>query len=238
MADLFDLRVGGAGWHLTSHLIAIAALFVACFAITGYITYRDESIPVKALDKDQDADDDIKVDNVTAKSLDVSGVNVSSYLQLGNGGFIPIPTVARTALTTADGATVALTKNTHYTEDPAGDATYTLPTAANSTKGDFITMIFIDEIANTKTAKFGTAGQFFDVGSMLMSSTRVSAAGNVSFANGTTNDFLNIIGATNGDGGIGTEVRFYFNGSNWVANAVVFGQGTLVTVGASTFADA
>jgi len=73
MADLFDLRVGGAGWHLTSHLIAIAALFVACFAITGYITFRDESIPVKALDKDQDADDDIKVDNVTAKSLDVSG---------------------------------------------------------------------------------------------------------------------------------------------------------------------
>ncbi len=75
MADLFDMRVGGAGWHLTSHLIAIAALFVACFAITGYITYRDESIPVKALDKDQDADDDIKVDNVTAKSLDVSGAS-------------------------------------------------------------------------------------------------------------------------------------------------------------------
>ena len=55
MADLFDMRVGGAGWHLTSHLIAIAALFVACFAITGYITFRDDSIPGDAL-KDEDAD--------------------------------------------------------------------------------------------------------------------------------------------------------------------------------------
>jgi len=73
MADLFDYKVAGYGFHVTAHLLALAALFVACFAITGYITFRDESIPVKALDKDQDADDDIKVDNVTAKSLDVSG---------------------------------------------------------------------------------------------------------------------------------------------------------------------
>jgi len=49
MADLFDYKVDGLGWHLTSHLIAIVALFVACFAITGYITFRDESIDVDKL---------------------------------------------------------------------------------------------------------------------------------------------------------------------------------------------
>ena len=50
MADLFDMKVGGLGFHLTAHMIALAALFVACFAITGYITFRDGSITEKKLD--------------------------------------------------------------------------------------------------------------------------------------------------------------------------------------------
>jgi hypothetical protein len=49
MADLFDMKVGGLGFHLTAHMIAIAALFVACFAITGYITFRDNSIDGSSL---------------------------------------------------------------------------------------------------------------------------------------------------------------------------------------------
>ena len=54
MADLFDINVGGLGFHLTAHMIALAALFVACFAITGYITFRDESIPDSALEPGAD----------------------------------------------------------------------------------------------------------------------------------------------------------------------------------------
>ena len=50
MADLFDMKVGGLGFHLTAHMIALAALFVACFAITGYITFRDNSVPHSAID--------------------------------------------------------------------------------------------------------------------------------------------------------------------------------------------
>lgn len=53
MADLFDFKVGGLGFHITAHMIAIAALFVACFAITGYISFRDDTIgsePLKVLD--------------------------------------------------------------------------------------------------------------------------------------------------------------------------------------------
>ena len=50
--DLFDVNVGGAGFHVTSHLIALAALFIACFAIAGYISYRTDSVPASAL-KDQ-----------------------------------------------------------------------------------------------------------------------------------------------------------------------------------------
>ena len=39
----FDIS-GPLGFHLTGHLLALAALIVACLAITGYITFRDDSI--------------------------------------------------------------------------------------------------------------------------------------------------------------------------------------------------
>ena len=50
MADLFDMKVGGLGFHLTAHMIALAALFVACFAITGYISFRNGTITEDKLD--------------------------------------------------------------------------------------------------------------------------------------------------------------------------------------------
>ena len=70
MADLFDVSVGGVGWHFTSHLVALAALFIACFAIAGYITFRKDSIPGDAL-KDHDVD----VEDITGTTLDISGVS-------------------------------------------------------------------------------------------------------------------------------------------------------------------
>ena len=66
--DLFDVSMGGAGFHFTSHLIAIVALFIACFAIAGYISYRSDSIPSSAL-KDQDPD----FDDIKATTLELSG---------------------------------------------------------------------------------------------------------------------------------------------------------------------
>lgn len=49
MADLFDINVGGTGFHVTSHFIALAALFIASFAIAGYITFKNNSIDRKKL---------------------------------------------------------------------------------------------------------------------------------------------------------------------------------------------
>lgn len=45
----FDVN-GPLGFHITGHLLALVGLIVACFAITGYITFRDRSVPYKALD--------------------------------------------------------------------------------------------------------------------------------------------------------------------------------------------
>lgn len=78
MADLFDVSVGGVGWHFTSHLIALAALFIACFAIAGYITFRTDSIPAKAVKDGYQFDDE----DITAKSL------TSNTTVLANEGLI------------------------------------------------------------------------------------------------------------------------------------------------------
>ena len=87
MADLFDIKMGGVGWHMTSHLIAIVALFVACFAITGYITFRDDSVPITALNNSQDDDQDLKVNDIAASGnvgvtgdLTVSGIINKNYV--------------------------------------------------------------------------------------------------------------------------------------------------------------
>lgn len=56
----FDVS-GPLGFHITGHLLGLVALVVACFAITGYITFRDHSVPYKALDL---VNDDIPADVV------------------------------------------------------------------------------------------------------------------------------------------------------------------------------
>ena len=53
--NLFDVNIGGAGFHVTSHLIALAALFIACFAIAGYVSFRDDSVPASALKEQSDS---------------------------------------------------------------------------------------------------------------------------------------------------------------------------------------
>jgi hypothetical protein len=47
-SSLFSFK-DGFSLHLSSHFIAIAALVIACFAVTGYISFRTNSIPDNAL---------------------------------------------------------------------------------------------------------------------------------------------------------------------------------------------
>ena len=85
MADLFDMKAGGLGFHITAHIIAIAALFVACFAITGYISFRDDSVPGDAL-KDHDVD----LDDVKLTSIDHNGSGVEKMYSLTLDGAIAL----------------------------------------------------------------------------------------------------------------------------------------------------
>jgi hypothetical protein len=173
--------------------------------------------------------------DLAVQNLEVSGdLNV---VGTSRGGFSnTFTTVARTALTIDTGA--ALAANINYTMAATDDAALTLPTQANSKQGDYITLLLTGPVDNTKVLKIGTDGEFFTAGSLLhvpaVDATRIAV---ISLANGT-NDFLNITGLTNGDGGTGTFVQCYFNGSTWSINARVEGQGANSAASATTvFAD-
>ena len=110
--DLIDFSDGGNGWHITSHIIAVIALFVACFAITGYITFRDHSVPGKALKDDSPDFDNITADTLNlTETLDVGGVSsLTGGVNLGGNHItnhklktisIPAPTAPTTRNITA-----------------------------------------------------------------------------------------------------------------------------------------
>ena len=116
------------------------------------------------------------------------------------------PTGAKTQL--ANAFADVLVKNTHYLAPADGAAiTATLPTQANSTIGDVIIVdwhVFVD---NGATQKFGTAGEFFEANSAVYKTTTVLAVVfAVDLADGTGDDFLNMVGLTNAGPGIATWV--------------------------------
>lgn len=108
--DLFDVSVGGAGFHFTSHLIALVALFIACFAIAGYVMFRNDSIPASAL---KDGDPDFGA--IVADSLQLSGGPVLEHVRI----FTDSDFGAQTAVTTSNLVTTA-----------AGTTAYSLPANA------------------------------------------------------------------------------------------------------------
>jgi hypothetical protein len=160
------------------------------------------------------------------QNLEVSGVHnlINNLL---------FPTAARTALTVDTGA--ALQRNQHYTMLATATAALTLPAQSTCVKGDFITLVLTGPVDNGATLKIGTSGEFFTAGSQVrvvgQDGTRI---GVVDHADGTADDFINIVGLTAGDGGTGSTVSLVFNGSTWTADAVIEGQGAQSAASAST----
>lgn len=89
MADLFDVSVGGTGFHLTSHIIALAALFIACFAITGYISFRSNSIPDRALKNKDHQGESVRVP-ILASPVGTTRTDVFEITQPANTQLVSI----------------------------------------------------------------------------------------------------------------------------------------------------
>jgi len=142
----------------------------------------------------------------------------------------------------ANAFAAAMVKNTHYLSPANGAAiTATLPAQASSTVGDVIIVEYQVLVANSATHKFGTAGEFFMANSAVYKKTGAtgSAVGlidTVDVADGTGDDFLNLVGLTNSGPGIGSYVVFSFNGTLWRAEARCTSSGTGAAANLSVFA--
>jgi len=136
--------------------------------------------------------------------------------------------------TPTDISATALTVNTFY-KSIAGATAMTIPSCAAGNIGDFIVVFYSTAINNsvahtyttTTDASFAAGSTCQRVGGAVGSSGAIS--------NGTNHNTLTITGATNGDGGVGTIVRFVnMTGlaNGWAVEAITYNQGDGSTAGA------
>ena len=166
-------------------------------------------------------------------------VKIVGGLATGSG-YAAATVVAKTQ--TANDATIALVKNVITMNPVDGNAcVYTLPTHAASAVGDFILLEIDTAIANGETVKIGTASQFFMAKSRVVRQTgatgsAVSGITSIDLADGTGDDFLNLVGLTNAGPGVGGTVKIGFNGTNFMVDAYMESTGTGIAANLSVFA--
>ena len=160
-----------------------------------------------------------------------SGLTSTSTVVLKNSAGIRDSRTFRSAATVGAARTAAsattLSVNTHYSQATGGATAMLIPSAAAGNIGDWITVLYTAVItagtAHTFTTTTDTA---FALGStILRSSGAVAPELDVSIA---ADNVLTITGEANGDGGIGTLLKFVnttgaLNG--WAVECVINHQG-------------
>ena len=243
MADLFDMNIGGLGWHIPTALVALAALFIACFAITGYISFRDGTIPSSAMeDTGNDGDIDFAQNVHMAQNLRLDGL-----LQ-----YFP----SRTAPTViADGATVTTSPtswgtapiqvfNNQFDFTNAQSSTFNIPQPSAADIGRQMIIYFTVVPTGSGTAVFNVGNAngvvtadtvtTFVVGSSVLAANSAFSAAN--------NNRLTLAGAaTNTDLGAGSKVVITVASATTVlleATLIPLGTGATTVGGANGFATA
>ena len=173
--------------------------------------------------------------NEVFNGLDVSTVTITQDVTGAVGGgtgnvYLPEMTWGGAATATAAGALIT---NTNYTNTETAAKNYLLPSAAAGKKGDWITVLYINDIGTTNLHSYHSVTDTeFVLGSKIL--TRIGGDDNdgtriptidISVAN---DDEVTITGLAEGDGGIGTQLRFVnttgaLNG--WMVECIVEGQG-------------
>ena len=124
-------------------------------------------------------------------------------------------------------AAAALARNSVNLLNDTDAANYTLPAAADCSRGDIIIVKYIAALGNNELHKYGTAGEFFAAHSTVFKPGGAPGVYALTTApNGTSNDFLNITGGTNDGPGPGTELVFHFDGTQWAVNGKIETTGT------------
>lgn len=211
---------------------ALVSIFNSSFPNDGFVVIADDTVTTDSAtsslnDKSQPA--------VYAHSsiTGVDSISVADYGYYARFQDIGLAGVAPTAISAG-----ALSVNTHYTNNETAAKAYTIPSAVSTKAGDWITVTYIANIGNTNLHSYTTTTDAnFAPGSMVRvqphDATRIAV---VDVAT-TDDNVLRITGATNGDGGIGTTLRFVNKTgttNGWAVDAVVLGQGTCAVASATT----
>ena len=162
------------------------------------------------------------VNNLNEDYADLTAKNssVDFFLHGHNAINTPVPAASST-----------LTANIQYLQGGAGSATHTLPTAETSSTGDEIVIWYQVGVTAGQTQSYKCAtGETLSAASVLVKGdVGATNFGVIVLVPATTNNQLNIVGLANGGAGVGTHLRFYFDGLRWavVANDAVNGTGAL-----------
>ena len=138
-------------------------------------------------------------------------------------------------------ATADLVRNTVNLINEQDAATFTLPAASSCSRGDVIIVKYIGLIDDSTKHAYYSA-DFFATHSCLFGKAAETGDSQdvktfITAPNGSSNDFLNITGGTNGTGGIGTILRFHFDGSQWAVNGQLEKRGDGSAAATASFAD-
>ena len=172
--------------------------------------------------------------DVTVNSLTSEGATVSQGTLRAKELFHDVGTAgaAPTALTATE-----LSVNTHYKNTTATTLAMTIPSAAASNIGDWITVVYSAALNNTVDHTYTTTTDAaFAPGSGII---RVGGAVTSAYDEATTDDnIITLTGATNGDGGPGTMLKFVnLTGTTngWAVQVIVLNRGNGSAASASAF---
>ena len=165
-----------------------------------------------------------------------SGTTVSNNLTANRlTDQVPMPNFSSMTEQATGGALVANSRN-NITRNTAGG--WTLPNVADSTKGDTVWVQYDVDLDNAALHSYSSDAAFNAISTVYKpGGTGSTAKALVTRPNGSSNDYLNITGAANGAGGIGTELCFWFDGANWCVDANILGKGTGAGTLTVAFAD-
>ena len=156
----------------------------------------------------------------------ISGVASITVAAKSYAHLLPSMTSGGASTVISNGLDLAVNTNYHSI---AGNCAMTIPSAAAGKAGDWITVRYITVITDGNTHSYTTnaADATFTAGSCV---TRVGGgvASGVDVSDGSAKNILTLDGDTNGDGGIGTIVKFINQTGTtdgWAVEAITYNQG-------------
>jgi len=157
----------------------------------------------------------------------------------GGTGNVYLPEMSWGAASTVISNSLALTVNTNY-HSIATVVTATIPSAAAGKIGDWITVKYTTVINDGVVHTFNTTTDTTYVAGSTITRIGGGVASGIDVCDGSAKNSLVIDGDTDGDGGIGTVIRFVNTtgaANGWAAESIVLnqGDGSAAMAAATTF---